>query len=118
MIEKTEAVNGKVIRKEMEEERDVKVNKMNKSENPLKKKGEENVNGEVVGGPVYEQLRAWPIVCESHPGVYLIHGGLERPFSPPEDVTAFLPSLVWDYVKEAQSVMAAAGALFGKQTLI
>lgn len=62
---------------------------------------EENANGEVVGGPVYEQLRAWPIVCEPHPGVYLIHGGLERPFSPPEDVTAFLPSLVWDYVKEA-----------------
>lgn len=62
---------------------------------------EQNVNGEVVGGPVYEQLRTWPIICEPHPGVYLIHGGLERPFSPPEGITTFLPSLVWDYVKEA-----------------
>jgi hypothetical protein len=61
---------------------------------------EENGAGEIVGGPVYEQLCAWPIVHEPHPGVYLIHGGLERPFTPPNDLTTFLPDLVWDYVRE------------------
>lgn len=56
-------------------------------------------NGEPQGGAVLEKIREWPVVWVPRPGIYLVHGGLERPLSELDDPLSDLFSeLVWGYV--------------------
>ena len=59
-------------------------------------------NGQVVGGKVVDEIQRWPTICAPHPSIYMVHGGLERPFEPPQygDMDALRYRLLWEYVNE------------------
>lgn len=55
-----------------------------------------------------EWISRWPFVLQVHPGIYLVHGGLETPFDPPA-AGGTLPAdwwdrWAWDYVKTPPQV--------------
>lgn len=59
----------------------------------------ENTTDAVLGGAVYQFLSTLPLVYEPLPGIFMIHGGLEREFKP--NLQYHLPFLTWDYVRNS-----------------
>ena len=60
---------------------------------------------EPAGGEVVDYVRGLPVVQAVRPAIYLVHGGLERTFRPPdsaEALEALFDQLIWDYVREAK----------------
>lgn len=63
------------------------------------------------GGELFDWIDGLPVICAPRPSIYLVHGGLERPFSPPAELTPFLDRLVWEYVNSAASAEHTLAAL-------
>lgn len=59
-------------------------------------------DGRVVGGAVAEAVAEWPTICSPRPSIYMVHGGLERPFEPPANgaLGDLHYRLIWEYVNE------------------
>jgi predicted phosphodiesterase len=52
-----------------------------------------------MGGQIFETVNEWPIVSVPAPGIYLIHGGLEKTFTPPDNLAKLYDDFIWSYVK-------------------
>lgn len=57
--------------------------------------------GAPVGGEVFDWIARLPVICAPRPSIYLVHGGLERPFRPPDELAPFFDHLVWGYANSA-----------------
>lgn len=57
-------------------------------------------NNDVAGGEVSEFISQLPVVCVPRPTIFMVHGGQESQFTPPDELQDFFDHLVWDYVKE------------------
>lgn len=57
-------------------------------------------NGKPIGGQIFQTVNKWPVVSVPFPKIYLIHGGLEKTFTPPDNLEALCTTFVWSYIRE------------------
>lgn len=53
--------------------------------------------GKPQSGKVLDAVQDWPVVSLPRPGIYLVHGGLEKPLKANAPLQKFLNDLVWGY---------------------
>ena len=69
-------------------------------------------DGEPLGGEVLTRLRSLPIVYSPRPGIYLVHGGLERPLETGAvRAETLMNRLGWEYVKSPEHARYTLDAL-------
>ena len=67
--------------------------------------------GESVSGEIFDFIDRLPVICAPQPTIYMVHGGLESPFAPPDDLSAWLDRLVWEYTNQPQRAAATLAAM-------
>ncbi len=69
-------------------------------------------NGQQMDGTIADYLDQLPVVAVPRTGIYLLHGGMEKAFEPPDKADKTLwHDLVWGYVKTEQHARQTVAAI-------